>query len=192
MKVVAFFGSYQTQGNTRGVLEEFLKAMKETKEFNYHFIDLCREENIKSCDGCMECKFKPEIWCSQNDKGFEYIQELIEADVVIFAFPVYCDMMPGDVKRFYDRTLPFIDFTKFTVKESIREKMEKKMVVQLITCGGGSCDNAAKPIENFARVWKCKHEYLGISGGMTNETIRNDPEKMKLAYEFGKKVAAQL
>ena len=134
MKVVAFFGSYQTQGNTRGVLEEVLKAMRETKEFSYHFIDLCREENIKSCDGCMECKFKPEIWCSQNDKGFEYIQELIEADVVIFAFPVYCDMMPGDVKRFYDRTLPFIDFTKFTVKESIREKMQKQLAKRLVEC----------------------------------------------------------
>lgn len=192
MKVVTFFGSYQTEGNTRGVLENVLKGLRETKEIEHHFIDLCREENVKDCDGCMECKMKPEIWCSQNDKGFEFIKEMIEADVVIFAYPVYCDMMPGNIKKFYERTLPFIDFTKFTIKESIREKMEKKWIIQLLTCGGGSCDNAAQPIANMAHLWKCHYDYLGISGGMTNQTIRDDPEKMKQAYEFGKKLAVQM
>ena len=120
-KVLTIFGSYIQEGNTKKALDNFIAGLEEKHKIEHHFVNVCRE-HIEGCHGCLGCAAHEDIFCSQNDKGFELMKELIEADVVIFAFPIYWYYMPGQVKEFLDRSVILFNWNGFVPKECIKEK----------------------------------------------------------------------
>ena len=190
-KVLTLFGSYIEEGNTRAAVDKFIAGLQEKHQIEHHFVNVCRE-HIEGCHGCLGCAAHEDIFCSQNDKGFEIMKELIEADIVIFAFPIYWYYMPGQLKGFLDRTVILFNWNGFKPKECIKEKLAGKQFIAIVTCGSAGIEASIDPIKMLANMVGGKFDSLAFTGGKTNKSIADDEKKMAEALEFGRKIAAQV
>jgi len=64
--------------------------------------------NIKNCKGCFGCWRATPGECVIKDDMSDVIPKLIEADVVIWSFPLYYYSVPGGLKTLIDRQLPMV------------------------------------------------------------------------------------
>ena len=62
--------------------------------------------NIAACEGCFACWQKtPGICCIKDDMQ-KVIEKLIDADLILWSFPLYYFNVPGILKNLIDRQLP--------------------------------------------------------------------------------------
>jgi multimeric flavodoxin WrbA len=126
MKVLAINGSpHMDEGNTAMILNPFLDGMKEAGAN----VDLfyTRKLNIGPCNGDMSCWFKNPGKCGQDDDMQMLLPKLKEADVVVWASPVYYAGITGSLKNLMDRQLPLF------MQENAGSKKQK--IVLVSTCG---------------------------------------------------------
>ncbi len=82
---------------------------------------------IGPCNGDMSCWFKNPGICSQKDDMQMLVPKLKEADIIVWASPVYYAGVTGPLKNLMDRQMPIY------VPGSRRAKKQK--VVLVSTCG---------------------------------------------------------
>ena len=190
IKVLTLLSTYQQQGNTKCLVDHFIKGLEETKKVEHHLHNV-RTEELNGCKGCLTCAKDNEFKCSQNDKTFELMKEMLESDIVVFAFPIYWYYMPGELKKFIDRTVAFFNWNGFVPKQEVKEKLKKITFVALVTCGSAGIEASVEPIKMLAKMSGGKYEELALTGGHSNTSIAENEEKMKQGIELGKKVASQ-
>ncbi|MFH1738736.1 MAG: flavodoxin family protein [bacterium] len=88
-KVVAFLGSPRKEGNTAIILQKVLEGVRksgtETETVFLHEMD------IQGCQECFVCQsILDEPGCGLLDDTLDLFPKIIEADLVIFASPVFC------------------------------------------------------------------------------------------------------
>lgn len=108
MKVLVLNAS--PKGNYSGTMkitESFLEGYKKLHECEVNTIDIYSLD-IKPCRGCFECWHKTPGICAIRDDMAECLEILIEADLIIWSFPLYHFSMPAKGKMFLERTLPTI------------------------------------------------------------------------------------
>ena len=102
MQVITLLGSAKKKGNTATVLgwiEEELKTMGYTAERIY-----LNNKSIGSCLGCAKCRDNPdEIACVQKDDAIDIMEQMISADAVLFASPIYFWSFSAQMKALIDR-----------------------------------------------------------------------------------------
>lgn len=100
MKVVAVNGSPHEKGNT------YFALMQIKEELNAQGIDMdlihVGNKEIRGCVGCGACK-RTGVCAFADDFFKEAIEQLYNADGVIFASPVYYAGVNGTLKSFLDR-----------------------------------------------------------------------------------------
>lgn len=105
MKVVAVNSSPNGgRGNTAVILAPFLEGMREAGaevELLY-----TRKLNIKPCKGDFNCWLRTPGKCTQKDDMQLVLPRLRDADIMVFATPLYVDGMSGPMKTFLDRMIP--------------------------------------------------------------------------------------
>ena len=98
MKILAICGSPH-RGNTYSVLN----TIKE----NYPTIDykllMLNEVNLEPCRGCYVCVLRGEEKCPLKDDRDMIIKEILDADGVVFASPVYVNFISALMKGFMER-----------------------------------------------------------------------------------------
>src|SRR5512137_2919558 len=105
MKVLAMNGSlHMDDGNTAMILNPFLEGMKEAVAIVELFYT--RKLKIEPCNGNMSCWFKNPGKCGQDDDMQMLLPKFKEADVIVWASPVYCASITGPLKNLMDRQLP--------------------------------------------------------------------------------------
>ena len=105
MKVLAINGSPRMDdGNTAMILNPFLDGMKEAGAEVELFYT--RKLKIGPCNGDMSCWFKNPGKCGQDDDMQMLLPKLKEADVIVWATPVYYAGITGPLKNLMDRQLP--------------------------------------------------------------------------------------
>ena len=123
MKLIGFSGSPHKTGNTAWTVEQILKGAEnegaETVMFSASDLD------IKPCRGCFGCK-KGDCTCVINDDMQSVYIELLTADALIFASPVYMGQMTGQAKTFMDRLFP-TNSPKFS--PYYKEQAKKKLLI---------------------------------------------------------------
>jgi len=67
---------------------------------------MVHKKNIKPCLGCFTCWTKTPGKCVSQDDMVELLPLLDNADLVVYAIPLYIYSVPGLVKTFLDRQLP--------------------------------------------------------------------------------------
>lgn len=104
-KAVVVFGSPRAEkGHTFRMLEYFLQGMEEAG-VEVKTIMLARH-TIKPCIGCFGCWIKTPGRCIQQDDMAALSAQTDDADLLIYAQPLYIFSVPGIVKNFLDRRLP--------------------------------------------------------------------------------------
>jgi multimeric flavodoxin WrbA len=105
MKVLAINGSpHMGEGNTALILDPFLEGMKEARAEVELFYT--KKLDIKPCNGDMSCWLKHPGECIIKDDMQPLYPKLREAEVIVYATPVYCAGMTGPLKNFMDRQVP--------------------------------------------------------------------------------------
>ena len=64
---------------------------------------MLKDMNLEPCRGCYVCVLKGEDKCPLKDDRDMTLQEIAEADGVVFATPVYVNHISGLMKHFFDR-----------------------------------------------------------------------------------------
>lgn len=98
MNTVVINGSPRKKGNSASLAEYFTGKSHGTVT-TFHLNDL----SFKGCQGCMSCQ-KNGNGCVLKDDMQDVLAGMKEADVIVFASPVYYHSITGQFKLFLDRT----------------------------------------------------------------------------------------
>ena len=99
MKIVVLMGSPNRKGSTSILAEEFKRGAEEAGH-TVDWIDVCRAD-VNPCIGCVKCGYEGP--CVQKDGSQAIKAELLSADMVVFATPLYYYGMTAQLKAVVDR-----------------------------------------------------------------------------------------
>src|SRR4030043_1808035 len=136
-KLVAIYGSPRKKGNTEILLDKFLEgaifaAAGSKKDLEIKKI-ITSDLNISPCRECGNCSKTGE--CIIDDDMQEVYKELIEADFLAVASPVFFTTVSGYLKALIDRCQRFWSL-KYEHKKKIIKKDRKGIFIS--TAGSGS------------------------------------------------------
>lgn len=99
MKALGLFGSPRRNGNTDWLLEEFLKGATsvDAKVERIYISDL----EITPCDAALRCRNTG--MCGRADDMQEVYPELLSADIIALAAPIFFYHLPAQTKALIDR-----------------------------------------------------------------------------------------
>lgn len=103
-KIVILNGSNSNRRNTAGLIEAFTRGASEA---GHEVVKLdVAHMNIHGCLGCMKCMTLPkdaDHICVQKDDMASIYPAVMEADVLVFASPMYWWGITGQLKTAVDR-----------------------------------------------------------------------------------------
>lgn len=153
--------------------------------------------NIAACKGCFACWQKtPGICCIKDDMQ-KVIGKLIDADLILWSFPLYYFNVPGILKNLIDRQLP-MNLPFMSSKQNgygsgshdSRYDMEGKRHVLISTCGFysavGNYDSVLRMFDHFLG----KGNYTTIFCGqgelfrVKELSARTDPSPLISPYSY--------
>jgi len=144
MKILAFNGSPKSdKGNTALILAPFLAGLEDGGAEVELFYT--KKLKINPCSGEGNCWVNHPGRCWQDDDMNNLLPKIREADILVFACPVYCDGVTAPIKNLIDRFLP-IPATCYTMRDGhmrlgVTDKCTHKKVVLVSTCGLWEIDN---------------------------------------------------
>lgn len=107
MKTVVFHGSPRRNGNSDTLAEYFLKGLRESgnNEIREFYVN---DSNIRPCQMCRSCHKPEQIkrapnMCVIEDDMQEIYSEFSDADIVVFATPIFWGYMTSQLKTVLDR-----------------------------------------------------------------------------------------
>lgn len=167
MKILAINCSPRMdKGITALVLGPFLEGMGEAGaevEFFY-----TQKLGINPCQGNLRCWLKTPGECFQKDDMQMLYPALREADVWVFATPVYVDGVAGPMKNLLDRTIPlmqpFFELRDGHCRHPLREGVKHGKVVLVSSCGFWEMDNFDPLLVHMKAV--CKNAAREFAGAL--------------------------
>jgi multimeric flavodoxin WrbA len=164
-KVLALNASpLMERGNTALLLNPFLEGMRE-EGCDIELIHTCKL-HVRPCLGDRACWTRTPGKCVQNDDVRALLPKFQNADIIVFATPVYVDGMPGTLKNLIDRLLPTLE-PYFTMRgehcrHQPRPPHKHSKVVLISNCGFWEMDNFDPLVMHIKAI--CKNtcwEYVG-------------------------------
>ena len=107
MKVLALNSSPRVgrESKTEIMLDALVQGMKEAGA-EVEIINV-KDKKINSCQGCYSCWTKtPGVCIHKDDMSKEILPKMIEADLVVYASPLYFHTMTGSMHTLMERSLP--------------------------------------------------------------------------------------
>lgn len=138
MKIMVFNGSPKgDSSDTMHMTRAFLAGMNECSQNDVHIINVI-DSHIEYCTGCFSCK-KNGGTCIHNDDMKGILNEILDSDLLIFSFPLYCYGMPAPLKALLDRTMPLSSMAMKKVGERYEHVSQADFshLRYLMICGCG-------------------------------------------------------
>lgn len=136
MHILTLLGSPRANGNTATMLDA-AEAEFKRRGHGVRRIHVARKR-VEGCLGCNKCREVPDrIACVRRDDGAAILQDMIDADAVLFATPVYYWGMTAQLKALVDRTNALI--TRYGEPE--QTSLVRGKPVALLATGGGVYEN---------------------------------------------------
>lgn len=176
MKIFVLTGSPRKVGNSATLADNFIKGAEQAGHQVIRFDTAFK--NVHPCIACNMCRNKKEPCVFKDD--FQFVREhIVNADVVVFATPVYYFGMSAQLKTTIDRFY------------SIEDIMKPKKTVLLLSLADTNPQTAEPTILNYKAIV----DYLGwqdvgkvIAYGVWPEGAVNSTEYTQKAYELGKNI----
>ena len=107
--VLIISSSMRNKSNSEKLAEQFAKGAEEAG--NKVEIVKLKGKKLAFCQGCLACSKTGH--CVINDDGNEITEKMKQADVLVFATPIYYYELSGQMKTMLDRANPlyFVDYT---------------------------------------------------------------------------------
>ena len=177
-KILIISSSYRKNGNSETLAKEFQRGAREAK--NEVEIIYLRDYNLEFCKGCLVCKKTGK--CPIHDDVESIAEKVKEAEVLVFATPIYYYCISGQLKTFLDRLNPLYG------------KNNKFKEVYLIASAADEEETAMDIAKREIQGWiDCFDGVIlkdVIKGVGCNEIgdINNKKELLNKAYEIGNKI----
>lgn len=137
MNILLICGSPRKQGNTAQILRQLSIALEGETVTMVSLADL----HLNGCLGCSACQGDLEKpGCVQQDDVTALLQQVMEADAVVYGTPLYGHSYSGQLKLLMDRHVAlfkFVDGGDKAVEEmEILSFIQDKPVALVVSCQG--------------------------------------------------------
>lgn len=178
-KILVISSSYRKNGNSETLAKEFAKGAEEA-ENEVEIIYLRDYHELRYCLGCLACQQTGK--CVINDNIKEIIEKVKNADVLVFATPIYYYCISGQLKTFLDRMNPlYIQDFKYR---------EVYLIASAADDNPSAMDVAEKEIQGWISCFDGV-ELKGVIRGTACTDIGdvfNDKDLLQMSYNMGKNV----
>jgi multimeric flavodoxin WrbA len=154
-KILLISGSPR-KGNTDFILDKIYKALTGDQKIIY-----LKDKDIKHCRGCLICLETGK--CVIRDDMDEIKQDLLAAEILIIGSPNYYNNVPGLLKDFIDRTLPFSETDKLKGKKAF-----------FIVVGGEPVADSKKYVADQALKYLADILQMEIINSFIFQALRSD------------------
>ena len=161
-KIIILNGAARKNGSTAKLIEAFTEGAESSgNQVKTFYLD---GMDIHSCKGCLRSGKDPKHPCSQRDDMDLIYAEFADADVVVFASPLYFWTITGTLKTAADRL--------YAELECLGYGGFPKQSILLMTADGGDYSQAVTWYRTYERNlgWRNLGEVLGK--GKTKEAYR--------------------
>lgn len=186
MKIIALMGSPRKKGNTAKVLS-WVEAALLKLGHEFESISLYGK-SINGCLACKKCKDKPDaVGCVQQDQAPEILEKMIQAELAIFASPIYFWGVTAQLKALIDRTYSlYVNY-----HQPSHDSLVKGQRQALLVTGGGPYENNAEPV--FTAFGRLQGPHLAVNAGELYIGLCSTPENLdegirKQAMAFARKI----
>lgn len=170
MKILILNGSPRLNGNTMHMVNAFKQGAEDAGHSVQ--IEYVAHMNIRGCMACEYCHTKEKGVCVQKDDMQKLYQEILSADMLVFASPIYYFTLSAQLQSAIHRTYA-IDIPKNIKKTA------------LIMSSGSAYvygPAIAQYYQSIVEYWKVENAGIFTSNGDTNQS----KEKWDELYRFGK------
>ena len=183
MKVIAFNGSPNKDGNTylliRHVLKEIEKEGIETE------IIQIGGKIVHPCTGCMKCFENQDGKCIQEkDMVNDCIEKMKEADAIILASPTYFSSVTPEIKALMDRA--------FFVAMGNHGLFNRKLGAAVVAVGRAGAVNAIDTINHYfgiSGMFTAGSRYWNLGIGRKPGDVESDKEGIATMKELGENIS---
>ena len=166
MKILVLNGSpKKDKSDTMHITRAFLDGMNEAAPQEVHTIPVI-DKHIEYCTGCFSC-MRNGGECIYDDDMREILNEILESDLLIWSFPLYCYGMPAPLKALLDRTLPLSSMAMQKVGDRYEhvEQADFSHLHYLMICGCGfpnSKHNFEPAVAQFKLCFPGNHTIITV------------------------------
>lgn len=161
MRILILMGSPRKNGNTVKLLEPFadeLHALGHSTETVWLY-----EKEIRGCEACRSCqKDWTSFGCKHHDDMYPIFDQVLAADLIVLATPIYCWYCTAPMKAALDRLM--YGMNKYYGDEKGPAIWAGKHVALLETCGYRP-EKGSDLFEEGMRRY-CKHSQLVYDGAL--------------------------
>ena len=196
MKILVLNGSPKREkSDTMHITWAFLEGMRDAAPHEIHVIDVI-DRHIEYCTGCFACKRNGGT-CIHDDDMRAILDEILDSDLLLFSFPLYCYGMPAPLKTLLDRTMPLSSMAMRKVGDHYEHvgQADFSRLRYMMICGCGfpnSRHNFEPAIAQFKQCFPCDHTILTIpESPMFNApeaAVATEP-RLRLVRQAGKQYA---
>lgn len=138
MKILVINGSPKKEkSDTLHVTRAFLDGMNMVSQNEVDIIHAI-DKHIEYCTGCFAC-MRNGGNCIHSDDMRGILEEILDSDLLIWSYPLYCYGMPAPLKALLDRTLPLSSMAMHKVGERYEHvgQADFSRLKYLMICGCG-------------------------------------------------------
>lgn len=173
MKILVINGSPKgNRSNSFQVTKAFLEGINEGATNNEVTIYHLANKKISHCLGCFGCWKKTPGVCVLKDDMAEILKKVIEADLLIYSFPLYYFSLPGLLKNYFDRLLPLnLPFMEENTSgfghgsHPSRYDFSNQRIVAISTCGFYTAEGNYEAVKDMFNYVYGKGNYLALFVG---------------------------
>lgn len=143
MKILVINGSPKRDASdTLCLTRAFLEGMNNVTDNDVQFLHAI-DSHIEYCTGCFAC-MRNGGHCIHQDDMTAILSSILNSDLLIWSFPLYCYGMPAPLKALLDRTLPLSSMTMQKVGDRYAHVGQKDFshLKYLMICGCGFPNSA--------------------------------------------------
>lgn len=196
IRILAISGSPRRHGNSEQILDWVVSSMITEPGVTVQRVTLV-DADINPCRGCNACEILNR--CVLRDGMDQMHDEIIEADCIILAAPIYCMSVCAQAKSLIDRTQVFRS-RKYVLKLPIvpPERRGKRLGLFISTAGQNwdyVFDAAIPVIKCFFHVIDVRDKdisYLMINGVDEKDAVLNHPTAQSDAVRISQEIIAIL
>ena len=176
-KVLIISSSPRKGGNSETLAAAFAKgALEAGNEVETIYL---REKQYGFCKGCFACHKLGR--CVINDDAVEVAAKMHDADVLVFATPVYYYSVSGQLKTMLDRANPLFDtdyaFTKAYLLAAAAEDEPE------------TAEGAVKAVQGWVDCFeRCELAETVFAGGVNDVGDIDGHPALERAYQVGKNI----
>lgn len=196
MKILLLNGSPKKEkSDTLHITRAFLNGMRDIFENQISTIHVI-DKHIEYCLGCFTCK-RNGGKCVFDDDMKEILNEILESDLLIFSFPLYCYGLPAPLKALLDRTMPLSSMamqkTGDRYEHIAQADFSKLRYLMICGCGFPNSEHNFEPaVEQFKLCFPNNHTIITVP----ESPMFNAPEadivtkpRLELVREAGRQYA---